>query len=215
MVALTEASLIQRRDDRYLFPDTVRVFAQNRLSEGADENETRDRHLLFYQEFLGDVDARVASYGPDRTAAHFGPELDNIRSALSWSAKSEKVEAGLELVTNASLALSIHQLDSEAGDWLRQMLALGGEKTRGLHARIPALRRACWLYKSNHAYVDRLVAAENAFQACNELIELAGETGDQAALADALYERAGVTKDRGLARESLANGLRGGKLRRL
>jgi len=184
MATLTEASLIQRRGDRYICLETVREFAEQRLKDGTDEDEIRTRHAIYFAESLDDIQAHIAELGPDKAAAKYAPELDNIRKALAYSLQADHPELGLRLVANASLAFSILQLDSEAAEWLHRVLAL---QPSDLAARVPALLRACQFYRSTHAQLDRTVARENTTAACVELIDLAHKLGDRQALADGLY----------------------------
>ncbi len=191
LINLTEASLVKFSDGRYSFLETISQFARAQFEDDAEWDQTKSRHFEFYAKFLNSVEARIAAQGPDKAASHYGPELQNIRSALGWSVEVADAEIALRIVADASLVFSILQLDREAAEWLEQILALKKNDST-VEARILALRRACRFYKSIHAHLDRSTASANTLRACEELIHLASETGDLAALADGLYERAGL-----------------------
>ncbi|MHB8637901.1 MAG: AfsR/SARP family transcriptional regulator [Fimbriimonadaceae bacterium] len=187
MVALVEASLVQRRDGRYHFLESVHQFATLRLAHSADRETTQTRHLAFFSQFCDDAEGRIRGEGPDGAALHYRPELDNIRAALGLCVASGASEAALQLVADASTVFSIVQLDDEAVGWLQRMLSLEPANPAS-PARIAALRRACTAYHSNYADFDQDVRQANTIKVCEELIALAERSGDRRALAGALTE---------------------------
>ncbi len=184
VVSLVEASLVQCESGRYSFLETVREYAGDRLGGCADPTEVKDRHLAHYVGRFSGIEEVIATIGPDRAALDYGPDLDNVRKALEWSMSGGSVEAGLRLVSVAPLAFAVLQLDGEAADWLKRILAFSADKG-SRRGRIAALRRAARFYKSYHANIDPAEATANTIGACLELCELAEAAGDTQALADA------------------------------
>ncbi len=208
LVGLTEASLVQHRDDRYSFLDTVRSFARFRLGEGVERDTARDRHLQFFHEFCEGVEALVAAEGPERAAVRYRHELDNVRAALAWAAREEASHVGLLLAANASVVLSISHLDGEAVGWLQRILELPVEDP-GSPARTRALKRACTLFQSNFLDLDRSIVREKTVKVCRELVGIAELNHDLRSLAHGLAELGNALQstDLGFGRECLERSL--------
>jgi len=208
VVSLVEASIVQCESGRYSFLETVRQYAGDRFGESQTQAEVKERHLAYYVERFSRVEDTIAEMGPDRAALEFGDDMDNVRNALEWSLSGGSIEAGLWLVSTAPLAFAVLQLDGEAADWLRRILAFS-EKEGSQPGRIAALRRATRFYKSNHANIDRAEATANTIRACKELCELAEFAGDTQALADGIcvLGEVGLHLDQRTSKEHIARAL--------
>src|SRR5262249_6721938 len=84
---------------RYRMLETIRQFAQERLSESGAGAGVRQRHLEFHARFTDEVDAHIQ--GPDQAEwlRRVDAELDNILAAHAWSDRADNgAELDLRLV---------------------------------------------------------------------------------------------------------------------
>ncbi len=208
LLRLSEASLVQHREGRYYFLDTIRAFARQGLDDDPGADEVRACHFRLLSEFCEDPSAIVDTDGPDQAAAHYRGELENIRSALSWALSKGASDDRFQFAADACLVLSIAQLDREAALWLDRFLALETAEPSRM-ARLLVLKTACTVYQSRFLDHDRALARRKATSAANELAGYAEELGRDTLLAHALCEigRANLTEDRALAENSFRRAL--------
>jgi predicted ATPase/DNA-binding CsgD family transcriptional regulator len=100
---LLDRSLVQVADEggkrtRYRLLETIRDYARRKLTDAAENEAVRDRHLDFYVAFT--EQAAAGMEGPDLIAwlARVDKELDNFRAALDWSPRSSRPIRGQRLV---------------------------------------------------------------------------------------------------------------------
>jgi tetratricopeptide (TPR) repeat protein len=89
--ALVEASLVRRREERYVQLETVRAYALERLHEGGEEDGLRRRHALHFSARAEDGRQAILAGGDSGDAAYrwFAEEQENLRAALSWAVEHE------------------------------------------------------------------------------------------------------------------------------
>ena len=101
LTQLVERSLavLESEGGRYRLLETVRQYAQQRLNDSGEEEQTRAHHLAFY---VGLAEkARPELVGPHQGAwlARLDLERENLLTAHAWCDKTEKgAELGLRLV---------------------------------------------------------------------------------------------------------------------
>ena len=85
----------QAEASRYRMLETIRQYGDEKLVETAGVATLRDRHLRYYVRFAESIEPRF--YHPDQAKwyARADAELDNVRAALTWALKSDKVEWGI------------------------------------------------------------------------------------------------------------------------
>ena len=130
---LVEKSLVvvESEGERYRFLETVRQYAQERLSESGEEERVRTRHLDFYVSLA--EKARPELFGPEQSAwlSRLDIERENILSAHKWC---DHAEAGAESGVRLAYAVKPYWFN-------RGLLALGHQMTIEVLARKSAQDR--------------------------------------------------------------------------
>ncbi len=105
---------------RYGYLETMRQFARDRLLESGRSAEVRDRHARYFVE--RSAWNEIFTYaGVEKILISAWPELDNFRSALTWSLESDPLSA-LELVGNLVFVWGAGPVQ-EGLRWVEQALA--------------------------------------------------------------------------------------------
>lgn len=196
---LRERSLItvEERDSemRYILLETVREYADERLSD-AERNEAVREHITFFQTLAGE--AEQALCGPDAPAwfDQLAEEHDNLRAALdrALAAKEEGSReetascAGLRLAASLWRFWYVRGYYEEGRACLKRAVQNYGQAPVGL--RVKALRGA-----GNIAYaLSDYAGAETLFERQRALSE---ENDDTPGLAAAYGSLGNVANDRG------------------
>ena len=162
---------------RYRLLETIRQYAQERLSESPDAIGVRDRHRDHYTAMAaaldtpGEVSLELLL---DRTQA----EIDNLRAAFAWSRENSDTDSALQLATSLQPLWLTRGGLKEGSDWLEVGLAdteAGAEVTRRTMARALA----------DKAFLDNMRDAESLARAQRSLA-IARELDDPALLARTL-----------------------------
>jgi predicted ATPase len=82
---------------RYRLLETVRQYAQERLSESGEPEAVAERHALYYLQLAEASTAAVRSPGEGAWLARLEQEHDNLRAALAWASSSERPAEFLRL----------------------------------------------------------------------------------------------------------------------
>jgi predicted ATPase len=87
-------------EPRYRMLETVRQYAEERLSESGHGAAARSRHLDFYVTWAEAIDSRLIGPEQGECLAKLDIELENVLSAISWCGQAEGGAAkGLRLVS--------------------------------------------------------------------------------------------------------------------
>ena len=100
LARLVEKSLVVMEvgGERYRLLDTVRHYAQERLSEGIEAASVRTRHLEFHLALAEQARAALAGPGQGQWRARLDEERENLLAAYSWSEHATGgIESGLRL----------------------------------------------------------------------------------------------------------------------
>lgn len=84
---------------RYILLETIRQYAQKKLLESGDAEQTKDRHLNYFTTWAQNAETHLTS--PDQVLwlDQYEAESDNLRAALLWAhAHPNRVEKGRRLV---------------------------------------------------------------------------------------------------------------------
>jgi predicted ATPase/DNA-binding SARP family transcriptional activator len=136
---LVDKSLLTARGGRFHFVDTIRQFADERLTAAGERPAVAARHLAWCLALARDHDPMTS------TAARPGPTLqadhDNLRAALSYALKHDP-EAALALATHLWRFWLDRSLFVEGTAWLDAVLDAAPERTS---LRVEALLAAAGL----------------------------------------------------------------------
>jgi predicted ATPase/DNA-binding CsgD family transcriptional regulator len=171
-------------EQRYGMLQTIREYASERLEDGGEATDVRNRHLAWFLALA----ERTAQQSSLEVLERFDAELDNFRVALRWSEdESCDPEFGLRLAAGVGSFCTIRGFVSEGRGWFRRLLARSTLPTAG---RAGALDRAGYLAARQNEYA----AAELLFK---EALEIWCELGDKHEIATTLYHFALVPHHEG------------------
>jgi predicted ATPase/DNA-binding winged helix-turn-helix (wHTH) protein len=113
---------------RYALLETTRVYALDRLAEHGERTAFARRHALHFLKVL----QRFVRERPAETLLPFRPDLDNIRTALSWAFSSEgDLSIGMPLSVAAAFLLIDLSLLAECVRWTGLALERLPDEERG------------------------------------------------------------------------------------
>ena len=219
LTALVGKSLVVAEDvagaQRYRFFESTRAFALAQLEAAGDRHDVAARHLAFFTQLAAQFDAGWLSLPDDACFALINPDLDNVRSALTWG-----VTDGNDIVQGATLAAHCERLWTialflEGRRWLTaclsaldarkhpqlaahvlgvlfQVLPDGSERLDVGERAIAALRSSqsdVCLARVLGAYghlIGQLGRTEDAVAAIEEAVAIARRRGDRRDLGNAL-----------------------------
>jgi predicted ATPase len=178
---------------RYSMLDSVLEFARAELTDSGDLEPARDRHLDWMAEFAERAENEIR-WGPADGIwlGRVEAELDNVRSALHWSAERGWPEAGARLATYMAEFWFKTTRYHEGRRWTEEALERSTSLSDALRARL-TLRAGFMAYLDN----DHAVARARIDQA----LTLA-RRADEAVLVDALNVRGWFFIDQGSPAEA-------------
>lgn len=80
---------------RYRMLETIRQYAQEKLSESGEEERVRDRHLDYFVEFAETAGSELRGSEQATWLQQLDNDYDNIRAALEWASRRPGVELRL------------------------------------------------------------------------------------------------------------------------
>ena len=182
--SLVVAETLRRDEARYSLLESVRQYAQEKLVAREEGPALRDRHLDYFLRLTQEIAPKLRGAQQQRWLNRLEEEYDNIRAALSWSAESDRVEAGLHIAIAIYQFWTVRDYVEEGASWLRRLLARADEGVSAL-VRANALAYAALLAEIRGNSAAQISYGENASA-------LAGELGsdEKPALAWALRAQA-------------------------
>jgi tetratricopeptide (TPR) repeat protein len=156
--------MVEAEGGRYRLLETVRQYAEERLNESGEGDETRTRHLLFYLALA--EKARPELVGPHQETwlARLDLERENLLSAHEWCGHAAgKAELGLRLVSSMRRYWMIRGLLALGHRVTVEALARSGAQDR-ISARCGALFDAgqlgSWMgrYKEAQGFLEESLA---------------------------------------------------------
>jgi predicted ATPase/class 3 adenylate cyclase len=162
-------------EERYVFLETIRQYAEEKLLQAGEAAALRDRHrdwcLAAARLIRPDVELTPETI---RRRRQFVAELDNVRGALAWCAAGDAAAArvGLEIAANLQ---EYAWRRAELRAWLETLLTLVPERVA---IRAWALLRLDHARRWQHEFVAGKQASEEALAIFLEL-------GDEVGAADA------------------------------
>jgi predicted ATPase/DNA-binding CsgD family transcriptional regulator len=178
---LVDKSLVVTDDTaermRYRLLETVRQYAQEKLSESGEADEVRTRHRDYYTAKAIDLESQGLA-GVEKLLRWAQSEIENLRTAYGWSRENSDVETAVRLI------LSLQAL------WLRGGRV--GEALAGLEAVLddegyadiaPDVRAGAVIQRQ---FLAGWVGLATELNAAQEALAVARDLGDQALIARAL-----------------------------
>lgn len=107
---------------RYRLLETIRQYAQEKLTESVDAASLRDRHRDYYTRLAAALDMPDTADLPallDRAEV----EIDNLRTAYAWSRETGDTESALELTTSLQPLWLTRGYIKEGSAWIDAALA--------------------------------------------------------------------------------------------
>ncbi len=223
LTALIDKSLVRSNGaDRYDLHELLRQFAEERLAERGQCEDTRDRHLAYGVDLAEQAEPHLTGPRQKEWLDRLHDEHDNLRAALGWALESQQVEAGLRLAGALWRFWYIRGGMVEGRRWLEQMLEYSGAVSPASRAK--ALAGAGWIASAQCDYAVATRFTEQALALQRELKDtrsiavllnglgvIASDQGDTAQAKSYLQESLGLFRalgdEDGLARslDNLAN----------
>lgn len=143
LAALIDHSLVSSENSmsgtpRFSMLETLREYALACLHATGEEEQTRRRHAIYYNECA----EKVGWPAQETREVEFLQDFPNARAALHWAAEQHEIVLGLKLAVHFGPLWFIHGQMREASAWLEQMLSLdaeAGEQAAPLPLRLTAL----------------------------------------------------------------------------
>jgi predicted ATPase/transcriptional regulator with XRE-family HTH domain len=188
---------------RYRMLETVRQYADEKLSAAGEADAVRARHFDFYLQLSETAEPHFRRREQLEWLARLTTEHDNLRAALAWGLECRALGT-VALAANISPFWSLRDNWTEGHDWLSRSLdttagqALGPKRARAMY----------WLV----VFSNLLGGGANIEHRLRESLALARATGDGFVIASALTDQAYrashheglLDKAEALAREALA-----------
>jgi tetratricopeptide (TPR) repeat protein len=176
LIRLIEQSLVVADEDgdRYRMLETVRQYARDRLIEGGDGEQWRDRHLEYFLGLAEEAKPNLTGTQERNRLDRLENEHDNLRSALT-----SVITAGADAVSGMRLASAcwrfwlIRGHAREGLGWLSAMLAAAPNQQPTLH-RARALSAAATAARMMSDFSKARTLYEEALSLSRELDDRQG-----------------------------------------
>lgn len=142
--SLVVAHTLQRGQARYALLETMRQYAQEKLIASAGWSAMRDRHLGCFVRLAEETAPKLSGPSQSSWLDSLEGEYDNVRSALSWSLESNRIEAGLRIAVAIYQFWTIRDYVAEGFSWITRLLAAADESVSAV-VRANALAYAAFL----------------------------------------------------------------------
>jgi predicted ATPase/DNA-binding SARP family transcriptional activator len=203
LTALLEQSLLARiPDGRFLYLDTIREFALERLAASPEADEVHRRHLTFFLALAesADLSAIRRAGGGERLDIAIAAQ-DNVAAALAWAVASGSVALGLEL----AIAMERFWVTHDPREGMRWFGALLGRPE--VDAVAPGVRAdALRAYGGATGLGGQDEAAELLYEESLALFDGLGDEHGRAVIlhriADCAMRRGDLVRARGLVETS-------------
>lgn len=136
LTGLVEQSLVRFDGTRYRLLEPVRQFGETKLGTSNAAERTRQRHLAYFLRLAEAAEEKLD--GPDQTALfrELDAEHDNVRAALAWALRTEKVEQALRLAWAFARFWHNRGHWTEGRRWLEQVLQRREAASRQIQAKV-------------------------------------------------------------------------------
>ena len=182
---LVENHLLGRRAGRLVMLETVREYARRRFDADPQAGEVHERHCRHYLDLVERAEPQLLTRGEAEWLPRLDAEVDNLRSALTWSLHNKPTLA-LRLAGLLGRYWDIRNSEAEGSEWLDAASDAAGddapiaERARARRAQVSL----AWLAEGST--YDRLGSRRQAKERAEEALLLSREADDTAGVADAL-----------------------------
>jgi predicted ATPase/class 3 adenylate cyclase/Tfp pilus assembly protein PilF len=153
MMELRRHSLLRsatntNQQTRYLMLDSVRDYAQEKLSAGGQSMTVHERHARYFLNFANGHTVQFRTANDASSCAALMPEAENLRAALKWARESSENLLSAEIALALHLLLYRHGFWDEGWEYLQQgisALSTCTADSRRIRAHL-FLERACLEY---------------------------------------------------------------------
>jgi len=188
---LVEKSLVRPLDEgdepRYTMLETIREFALERLAACGEERRARAAHAAHFATLAAGTRERLFSGRREDQLARLDADLDNLRSALTWSLSEDPALAQAIAIDLVYFWVSRNVLGEGRGV-LQKLLARIGDGVSSARARVlENIGLIHWLQGEHEA----------AYASLGETLEISRTLGDEAVRASALNYLSNVEESRG------------------
>jgi predicted ATPase len=177
--SLVDKSLLQREEaegePRFRMLETVRAFAQERLSEAGEAEPLARRHLEYCVRRAEQAVPHLLGAEQPRWLEHLGHEYDDLRAALGRAVAAGAAAPALRLAAALWRFWYFRSDFTEGRGWLTRVLALPATAAQA-EARAEALNGAGALAISQ----DDFAAARSLYEECLALRRAAGDRSGEA-----------------------------------
>jgi tetratricopeptide (TPR) repeat protein len=185
--SLVDKSLLRQESDpdgepRFRMLSTIREFATERLEDRGEAEELRERHAAWLLSLVEEGAAVVFGPSQKEVLDRYELEHDNIRAALSRAIDHDHAEMAMRIFASSWRFWQMRGYLAEAREHAERVLALVGSIDHR-DARGAALEAAGGI-----AYWQGDVAAARVWY--EEALEIARAAGDDARIANAIYNLA-------------------------
>jgi predicted ATPase len=164
---------------RFRMLRTIQTFALARLTEDGDEAAVRRRHAEAFLELVRTEQTRLNTSWHGAILDRVGPDLANIRAAVRWAIEVEAGELAMWLVANLWRFWNAFGLGAEGRRVTETVLAM--PSTAGVSAA------RSWAAGAAGSLAYWQADSEGARVWYERQIELAKATGDEAGVADGMF----------------------------
>jgi predicted ATPase/DNA-binding SARP family transcriptional activator len=186
---LVEKHLLERRHDaagepRLAMLETVREYARERLDADDDAVEVHRRHCRHFLGLVESAEPALSTGAEAEWLARLDTEVDNVRAALAWSLRHGDATLALRMAGLLAEFWDIRGMSTEGLRWLHAALEAAGDDV-SVDARARARRAQAKLLEEQGSVYDAGLREQSRAYVI-EALALSRQTGDPAAIADAL-----------------------------
>jgi predicted ATPase/DNA-binding NarL/FixJ family response regulator len=127
--SLVVAQTLLRGEARYSLLETIRQYAQEKLTATGEWPVICGRHLECFLRLAEETDPKLRGQYQQLWLAWLEGEYDNIRAALAWSLENGRVEAGLRIANALYQFWVIRDYVVEGLTWVERLLAQATDET--------------------------------------------------------------------------------------
>jgi predicted ATPase/class 3 adenylate cyclase len=189
--SLLQKSLVRRDpgSGRYSMYETIREFAVERAEEAGEYEGLQDRNSDQAVRRTEEAEPELIGQHRRKWILLLDDNLENMRSALDWTVRRDLGEKGLRIVAAVWRFWQYRGHLAEGRGWAEQVLALPSAQTRSVYRARALLAAAGIVYwQGDYEPMEPYIA---------ESLEVARELGDEAAIAEALYNLSFAVQMRG------------------
>jgi predicted ATPase/DNA-binding SARP family transcriptional activator len=129
IASLVDKSLVTatgNTDVRYRLLETVRVYADERLTEAGEKQQVQAAHAAYFLALAEDAEPRLRTAEQLLWLDRLNADHDNFSAALRYALDRRDGELGLRLVASLMWYWVMLDFDAEGGNWAREISELVG-----------------------------------------------------------------------------------------